>query len=147
LWQDAQVRPEGVYVAKMCYRALIVEGDVPEDAKSSIDVLAKAGRVIRWNAVLGAEELVRQIDRLTVADVQVSRPSPDLRVRHVRKAGADYYLLFNEGADVLEFQLKLSARGKRILMDAMTGCHEPLPEQAPVVLAPHVLRVVAVVQG
>jgi len=147
LWQDAQVEPGGIHIAKACYRALIVEGDVPEDAKSSIDVLAKAGRVIRWNAALDAEDLVRQIDRLTVADVQVSRPAPDLRVRHVRKAGVDYYLLFNEGADVLEFKLKLSARGKRILMDTMTGCHEPLSEQAPVVLAPHVLRVVAVVQG
>jgi len=128
----------------MHYRALIVEGDIPDDAKPS---LAKAGRVIRYGEAMSDEDLVRQIDRLIAADVQVSPPAPDLRVRHVRKAGVDYYLLFNEGAETLKFEPALSASGRRILMDPVSGCHEPLPGQAPVALAPHALRVVAVVRG
>ena len=147
LWEDAQVGSQGVYIAGMHYRALIVEGDIPDDAKPSVDVLAKAGRVIRWREAMSDEDLVRQIDRLIAADVQVSPPAPDLRVRHVRKAGVDYYLLFNEGAETLKFEPALSASGRRILMDPVSGCHEPLPGQAPVALAPHALRVVAVVRG
>ena len=85
--------------------------------------------------------------RLIAADAQVFPPAPDLRVRHVRKAGVDYYLLFNEGAETLEFKLKLSTRGRRLLMDPMGGCHEPLSGQAAVALGPHVLRVVAVVRS
>ena len=49
------------------------------------------------------------------------RQSPNLRVRHVRKGGVDYYLLFNEGAGDLECRLDLSAKGRRILLDPMSG--------------------------
>jgi len=144
LWEDARVDGEGVHLAGMHYRALILEEDPPAQAGPAIDALAKAGRIIRWNGSMTAEELVARIDELVPPDVQATPASPDLRVRHVRKSGRDYYLLFNEGAKDLECRLTLSAKGSRILMDSVSGRSEPTATDSTMRLAGHAMQVLAV---
>ena len=144
LWEDARVDADGVRIAGMHYRAVILEEEAPAQAKRAIETLAKAGRVIRWNPSMSDSELVRGIDKLVEPDVRVSGQARDLRVRHVRKAGADYYLLFNEGAEDLELSPELSVRGPKLLLDPVTGAHERLPDDRPVKLAKHALRVLLV---
>ena len=144
LWEDAQVDDRGVQIAGMRYRAVIVEEEAPKQAGAAIEILTKAGRIIRWNQGMSAAELVRAIDSLVQPDVRVSPEAPDLRVRHVRKGEKDYYLLFNEGERDLEVSLKLSALGPRTLLNPETGAHTILPSNRPVKLARHALRVLLV---
>jgi len=144
LWEDAKVGFAGIDIAEMHYNALITEGDFPKEAEPAVATLAKAKRVIQWEGGMADEELVERINRVIEPDVEVTPSAPHLRVRHLRKDETEYYLLFNEGAGSLEFQLKLAAPGTRILMDPTLPCHEVLPNGASVVLAPHALRVLAV---
>jgi hypothetical protein len=68
----------------------------------------------------------------------------DLRVRHVRKGGVDYYLLFNEGAGELGMMLDLSAKGRQILLDPPSSGQGPVSGGSPIHLAGHALRVLVV---
>lgn len=147
LWEDAQVDSEGIRIAGMHYRALIVEDDVPEKARTAVDVLTEAGRVIRWNETMRPEALVGAINELIPPDVQVSPAAPDLRVRHMRKPVTDYYLLFNEGEGNLNVRLELAAQGERTLLDPITGHSHPAPVGDPVALTRHAMRVLAVRYG
>ncbi len=144
LWEDAQVDRGGIHLAGMHYRVLILEDDPPQKAQAAIDALAKAGRIIRWNEKITDAEFVAQVDRLIPPDIQVSPASPGLRVRHVRKTGADYYLLFNECAVDLEIRLNLSAKGRRILLDPLRGDQRPVASDSPIQLMGHKMQVLAV---
>ena len=144
LWEDARVDRDGVHIAGMHYRALILDQDPPKQAKSAIDALSEAGRIIRWDEAMSEASLLSRIDGLVKPDVEVSPETPDLRLRHVRKGGTDYYLLFNEGARDLQLRLTLAVAGKRTLLDPTSGAGRRLAQTAPVRLTPHALRVLAV---
>ncbi len=145
LWENAQADGEGIHLAGMHYRALVLEEDPPQKAQSAIETLAKAGRIVHWSEKIGDAEFVAQIDRLIPPDVRVSPAVPDLRVRHVRKKGVDYYLLFNEGPGEIEIRLDVSAKGERVLLDPMSGGHEPVGRDNPIQLAAHAMQVLVVV--
>ncbi|MEN6427614.1 MAG: glycosyl hydrolase [Phycisphaerales bacterium] len=144
LWEDARVNADGIHVAGMHYRALILEEGPPAKAEPAMDTLAKAGRIIRWTESVDAASLLAQIDKLIAPDVQASPRSANLRVRHIRKGNADYYLLFNEAADALECRLTLSVKGRRFLLDPMSGRGEALSSDSPVSLAGHTMQVLVV---
>lgn len=144
LWEDAQVDSEGIRIAGMHYRVLILEDDVPEKAKPAIKTLADAGRIIRWSETTEPASFVAAIDRITSPDVQVSPKSPDLRVRHVRKQGTDYYLLFNEGEHDLKVRLDLATKGQRKLLNPTSGNATALANDDAVPLARHAMRVLTV---
>ncbi len=144
LWEDAEVDQNGIRIASMHYRALIIEAEPPEKAKPALDLLDKAGRLIRWDDQMEDSELVRQIDRLVPVDMRVRPAKHDLRVRHVFKNGADYYIVFNEGQDNLEVELETSSKGRRILLNPQTSRQQNLTPAAPLLLKPHELRVLMV---
>ncbi|MCU0913856.1 MAG: hypothetical protein MUC88_04730 [Planctomycetes bacterium] len=144
LWEDAKVDSDGIRLAGMHYRALILEELPPQKAQLAVQTLAKAGRVIRWHEKMAEAELIQQVDKLIAPDVRVEPAAPDLRVRHVRKGGTDYYLLFNEGASALEIRLDLWARGRRVLLHPVGGQAESVPADGPLHLAGHSLDVLAV---
>ena len=144
LWEDARVDADGIHIAGMCYRALILEADPPAQARPAIDTLARAGRIIRWTESSDSASLVAQIDKLISPDVQASPASSNLRVRHVRKANVDYYLLFNEAAVDLECRLTLSVKGKWLLLDPMSGLGEVVSSDNPVRLAGHAMQVLVI---
>jgi len=143
LWEEARVDDEGVHLAGMHYRALILEEDPPAQAAAAIETLTRAGRIIRWKESMTAGELVAQIDKLVPPDVQAAPESPNLRVRHVRKGDTDYYLLFNEGAGDIEFRLTLSAKGRRVGLDPMNGQGVAVSDASPIRLEGHAMRVLA----
>ena len=144
LWEDARVDADGIHLAGMHYRALILDEDPPEQALPAIETLKQDGRIIRWDENTSAAQLVAAIDKLVPVDVQAAPEAPDLRVRHVRKAGKDYYLLFNEGQQDIEVSLKLAARGRRTLLDPVTAAQQTVTADQPVPLARHDLRVLLV---
>jgi hypothetical protein len=116
-----RVTAEGIDIAGMHYRALIIEDEPPRRAKSALGILDDGGRLIRWAEGMSDSEFVRQIDRLVPVDVRVSPMTPELRVRHVVKDGTDCYILFNEGQKDIDVHLQVSAKGQRFWLDAETG--------------------------
>ena len=146
LWEDARIDSEGIHLAGMHYLALIVEDDPPSQANNAMDVMAQAGRLIRWKEVTEPTEFVDAIDRLIPPDIEVSPETPDLRVRHMRKQDTDYYMLFNEGEGNLNVRLRLLAKGRRTLLDPTTGSQRSVTGDEPLSLARHAMRVLAVQQ-
>ena len=144
LWEDAEVNENGIQIAGMHYRAMIIETEPPDKAKPALDLLDKADRLIRWNDRMEDSELLRQIDRLVPADVQVRPASRDVRVRHVFKKEADYYIVFNEGEDNLQAGLETSMKGRRFLLDPQTGRQQILAPEEPLLLKPHELHVLMI---
>ena len=144
LWEDAQVDADGIHLAGMHYQALVLEEDPPQEALPAIETLTQAGRIIRWDADVDEGEFIRAIDECVPSDVQVSPQAADLRIHHVRKAGLDYYLLFNEGEQDLSVRLQLSVRGPQTLLDPETLAQEVVESDRPVRLAKHALRVLVV---
>ena len=82
----------------------------------------------------------------TPEDLLVASPKVDLRHRHVRKAGSDWYLITNEGLADLELELTVAATGRRAWVDPMTGLHADAPEAGslPLQLAPYAAAVLQV---
>ena len=146
LWEDAEVNQDGIRIAGMHYRALIIEAEPPEKAKPALDLLDKAGRLIRWNDRMEYLELLRQIDRLVPVDIRVRPASRDVRVRHVLKNKADYYIVFNEGQSNLEVELEVSTKGRHFLLDPQTSRQQILAPEEPLLLKPHELRVLMVTE-
>ena len=144
LWEDARVDRDGIHLAGMHYRALVLEEDPPAKAEVAIKALEDAGRVIRWDASMDDAAFVARIDSLIEPDVQVTPASPALRVRHVRRGGMDYYLLFNENAGDLECRLTVSAKGRRVLLDPISGQRRAMADDGRLELRGHAIQVLAV---
>ncbi len=144
LWEDARVDAEGIRLAGMHYRALIVEDEPPARAAEAMATLAGAGRVIRYESGMADSALVERMDRLAEPDVRAEPAAPDLRVRHVVKHGVHAYILFNEGRERLRLALTTQARGRRMLLDPACGQAEPVGADDPITLEPHALRVLVV---
>lgn len=149
LWEDAQVGTDGIKIAGMHYKALICEFDAPTKARAALQVLDRAGRLIRWNAEDGDSlplrgELLQHIDRLIPADVRVAPPTPALRTRHIIKEKSHYYILFNEGQERITFELATSVMGKWFLLDPQTGKKDALNPDRLVELRPHELQVLMI---
>ena len=125
LWEDAEVGVDGIRIAGMHYRVLIAEDKPPERARPALDLLEQAGRLIRWAPQVEAAEWVAAIDRIVLPDVRVSPPAAGLRVRHVVKGGAHWYVLFNEAGGDLEVSLDLPVEGESEMLDPLGGGSRP----------------------
>ncbi|MBN1803679.1 MAG: hypothetical protein JW837_00370 [Sedimentisphaerales bacterium] len=145
LWEDAQVRPDGIHIAGMHYKALIVEFEPPTKAKKSLEVLEKAGRLIRWEKAKGQESLLNKIGNLIPKDMNFEPSSPDIRIRHVVKDRFHYYIVFNEGQEHLKFSLAASVQGQRYLLEPQTGQQNIIEDDMLLQMRPHELKVIRIV--
>ena len=143
----AKVDEEGIHVAGMSYRALIMAHDPEPAAAAALTSLEKAGRVIRYTDGMTEAELAERIGRIISTDVCVSPATPALRVRHVRKCGIECYLLFNEEKAPVNAELGLSVPGQPFLFDAADGQMTELPRDQALTWAGHGLKVVLVASG
>jgi hypothetical protein len=66
---------------------------------------------------------------------------PDVRVRHVAKDGAHYYIVFNEGQKDLAFKLRTLAEGRRFSLDAETGRQTEIDPHGLLQMQAHELKV------
>ena len=50
LWEDLTASPDGLFIAGMHYRAVIIDGRlaIPERARPALELLSSAGRLIHW---------------------------------------------------------------------------------------------------
>lgn len=144
LWDDARVDSEGIRIAGMHYRVLVIGDDVPDKASEAVERLSKAGRTIKWTADMQDDAFVAEIDRLARPDVRVTPSCADLRARHVVKEDIDWYMLFNEGETDISFHLDTAAKGRRTLLDAESGQGREIADGEVIALAKHAVRILAV---
>jgi hypothetical protein len=116
----AEITDEGIFIAQQHYRVLIVDGDPPRGAESELSTLDKAGRIVWWGD--DEETHLAALYALAPAAITANPPCPGLRVRHVRKAGLEWWILFNEAATPIDTALDLDALG---FLNPVTGAVEP----------------------
>jgi hypothetical protein len=158
LWDDAKAGPDGVRLAGMEYRMVVLDGavQVPEKALPALEKLAAAGRLVAWGETLAAlkdvprartpQELVAAIDARTAPDLVLAPPTPDVRYRHVVKHGRHFYLLFNEGPETATFKASFAVQGARQWFDPHTGETSAAPTDQPVILRGHEMKVLSVAE-
>ncbi|MFZ6028346.1 MAG: hypothetical protein ACOYYS_11580 [Chloroflexota bacterium] len=104
---QATVDENGIQIAGMTYRALLVEQEPSPKAMAVLAPMLENGRVYRYRPETPDVVLVSWLRTCLPDEVQVMLPTPALRVRHVVKEGRHGYLLFNEERAPLHFTLKL----------------------------------------
>ena len=120
LLNAAEINKEGIFIANQHYRALIVDGDPPRGVESELATLDKAGRVVWWSR--DQEAHLAHLYALAPATITVNPPCPGLRARHLRKAGLEWWILFNEVATPIDTELDLDAQ---VFLDPVTGAADP----------------------
>jgi len=147
LWEDANVKPDGIHIAGMHYKALIVEFDPPPEAKEALKTLEQSGRLIRWEKDDNTTLLLEKINSQIPKDISFSPSSPDIRIRHVVKDRIHYYIIFNEGQKDLKFRVATSAKGQRYLLDPQTGQQRAAEVDMLLKMQPHELTVIQIVSS
>ena len=159
LWQDAQAAEDGIRIAGMHYRALIIEGDtrIPAQARSALETLGHAGCVISWgereNPLPGAvvvtspQELVASIDRLCPVDLSIAPHSEDIRYRHAVVDSEHLYILCNEGMAAVSADVHVAAQGAASWVDPWRGEETPVDGTPRLTLAPYTTMILKVSPG
>ncbi len=135
LWEEARVEKDGVRLAGMVYRAVVLDGwtSLPEKALPALRQLARQGRLIFWKEPLAqlsgpqtavassAGQLTAALRSLVRPDLVLQPASENIRYRHVVKNGQHVYMLFNEENSPVEAKVQVSARGGRRWLDPFRG--------------------------
>lgn len=150
LLEDARIDANGIHLAGMNYSILVVDEGalIFDNIRPALNTLAAAGRLLFWAPdgekppVSGMivsrchDCFIREIRRLTPPDILLEEPAPDLRARHVRKNGGDYYFLVNEGSQQLTFKPIFAVKGQMSIVDPMTCAQNTLLPRQEISLAP-----------
>jgi hypothetical protein len=158
LWEDAKTDSRGVHIAGMNYGLVIIDSlsNIPSEAISSLKILAGSGRLIinkhsDFSSLFkGAklyqtsENLAEAIDKEILPDLNLTTPSEDIRYRHVVKETGNYYIIFNEGSNVVSSKLKIATKGSRQLLNPSTAEAVNLGEDENVSFKPHELKIVMI---
>jgi hypothetical protein len=150
------VSEDGIHLAGMHYRALIVEGSirVPKQARPALERLCRAGRLIAWGdtaspfegAVRASapQELLAAIDRLCPGDLSIAPPSADLRYRHVVVDRDHLYILCNEGQDEIAGEVQTAVQGAASWVDPWLHKETPVNGTPSMTLAPYTTMILRV---
>jgi hypothetical protein len=148
----------GVHVAGMNYEAVILDTItfIPKSAAKVLKILAKNGRLIinaksifassfKGSAIYTTPaELIAAISRLSSPDLTLSSPSTSIRCRHVVKGNDHFYILFNEGEDVVKTRLEITTEGNRQFLDPATAEAVNIGDKDEITFRPHELKIMRV---
>ena len=158
LWEDAKTDSKGIHIAGMNYGLVIIDSlsIIPRQAISSLKALAMNGRLIinkhtDFSSLFkGAklyqtpDNLVEAIDKKIIPDLSLTTPSEDIRYRHVVKETGNYYIIFNEGSNVVSSKLRIATKGNRQLLNPANAEALNLGADENVSFKPHELKIVMV---
>ena len=158
LWEDAKTDSKGIHIAGMNYGLVIIDSlsIIPPEAISSLKTLAMNGRlIINKHADFSSlfkgaklyqtpDNLVEVIDKEIIPDLSLTTPSEDIRYRHVVKETGNYYIIFNEGSNVVSSKLRITTKGNRQLLNPATAEAINLEADENVSFKPHELKIVMV---
>ncbi|WOO40094.1 hypothetical protein [Rubellicoccus peritrichatus] len=105
LWEDARVSANAIEVGPMRYTLLVAEPDCI--SPKAIDTLCDFSRSGRLLLLENEAVFLKHLNALVEAPLILNDPCPWLRLRVVRKDGALWCLLFNEGEEALATNMTL----------------------------------------
>lgn len=134
---EATIDAEGISVGGMFYRALIVEGSVPDFLDALVQPLVASGRLVTWTK---ERRVIAAVRKLAPPGLRLIPPPPELRMRHQIKDGEHYYIFFNEGAAPIDSRVVPAGPGYWHWIDLATGLEEAAGKSLRLVVAPHDIR-------
>jgi hypothetical protein len=140
LLERATVDEQGIHIAGMTYRALILEHDPAVNILTALAPLQESGRTYRYTQETPDDHLVAWLNAHVPAAIPVTPPTPALRVRHVVKNQQDFYMLFNEERVSLDFTFLQDAEPWQIF-DPVSGQAKQLSENRTIHLNGHELKI------
>jgi PBP1b-binding outer membrane lipoprotein LpoB len=142
----------------MNYGVVVIDSlsGIPPEAMPSLKILALYGRLVinkqsdysslfeKAISYQTPDDLIAAINTMLPPDIELNTPSQDIRYRHVVKEDNQYYIIFNEGTNIITSKLKVSATGKRQLIDAATAEAVKLGADETLTFSPHELKIIRV---
>ena len=158
LWEDAITDSNGVHIAGMDYGVLVIDSlsDIPSEAMPALKILALNGRLIinknsdyssLFNGAViyqTTDDLITALNKKLRADVVLTASSEDMRYRHIVKGKDNYYIVFNEGSDIVSSKLESSIKGRRQLLNPSTAEAVSFGADDLLILKPHELKIIRV---
>ncbi|MDB5327980.1 MAG: hypothetical protein JWM57_3549 [Phycisphaerales bacterium] len=148
LLDRAEVTPEGIRIAGMTYRLLVIDGDaaLPPDIQQKLHPMIDTGHAVRFTAspadgriaVVDGPALLETIDRFSAVRLRVRSADDFLRVRQVELDGQRLVLVFNES---LQRNAAVHFDGATVVEWAGEDVASPLPSSVSIALAAGALRI------
>jgi len=110
-----------IYIQKQQYRYLIIEDEkmITEELQEKINEFCKDGGIVVYASTQEYNILER--------DAVLYPANPDLRVSHVVKEGFHFYMLVNEGEEIISGELQLPVQGSYEIWNPWTGLITAVP--------------------
>ncbi|CAA6689495.1 Unannotated [Lentimonas sp. CC11] len=119
LWEDAVIAEESIEVGPMHYDVLVAErAFVDERVLDAVSGFKSKGRLLILEE---CADFVDQLKQFVAPMVATADPEPWLRARIVKKGGALWCMLFNEGTDAIEPIVTLPERNAWHEVDSVAG--------------------------
>lgn len=147
LLDRATVAADGIRIAGMCYRALILEHTPAVPVLKALAPFAQAGRMLRYSPEAPANDLPERIAKIVAPTIRIEPGSPALRVRQIRKCGFTAVMLFNEQQPPLRIRVELPSQGPRYLFDAVSAQFIEVSPNALLPFGGHELQIMLVPDG
>jgi hypothetical protein len=108
------------------YRAVVIDGDplLSEETRKKLEAFAASGGLLLTFAE--GMDLPAHLDSHFSRDIRLNPAHPDLRFIHYRKDELDFYLLVNEGEEMVSGELSLDVTGTLQAWDPLAGGIVPL---------------------
>jgi hypothetical protein len=131
LWEDVKVDKDGLHLAGMNYKVVIIDSllFLDEKALPVLKEMENNGRLILRessgfsgifkNAVLikSSADLVKAAREIIVPDLILDPLSENIRCRHIVKGDYHYYLLFNEENTAVVTKIIVPVKGKYVWLE------------------------------
>jgi hypothetical protein len=129
---------------------------IPPEAIPSLKILARYGRLVinkqseypslfeKAISYQTPDDLITAINKKLPIDLEMAIPSQDIRYRHVIKGDNQYYIIFNEGANIITSKIKVSVTGNLQLIDPATAVAVKLRADETLTFSPHELKIIRV---
>jgi hypothetical protein len=158
LVEDAKIDAEGVYIAGMNYKAVILDGlkNLSKEIIPALQKLEANNQLIIFGestftsvfpkaiAAKNQEELKAAVNKLIKPDLLLNPSSENIRYRHVVKNGIHWYILFNEEETAVSTIVKIPANGNHYWLDEYSGEARKAEMDKPVDFEPHELKILMI---
>jgi len=92
-------------IASQSYQVLIVDTAIPESIMTELNTLSQNIAIVYWSD--DVETHIAELQSILPDNPFSQLEASGLRVRHVKKAGCSWYILFNETSKAIERSVKL----------------------------------------
>jgi hypothetical protein len=158
LVNDAKIDAQGIHIAGMNYKAVILDGlkNLPKEIIPDLQKLEANKQLIifgestftsvfpKATMAKNQEELKAAVNKLVKPDLQLNPSSENIRYRHVAKNGIHYYILFNEEETAVRTEVKIPVNGNQYWLDEFSGEVQIFQKDKPVDFKPHELKILMV---